>query len=57
MLSAALRTGTVSDQDRAIVEATDNAFIAALTEYQVALPPSRTPLNFVTALANGRVMG
>ena len=54
VLGAALRTGAVTPEDRAAVGVTDNAFVSALTEYQVSLPPSQTPLNFVTAPANAQ---
>jgi signal transduction histidine kinase len=52
VLGAALRVGTVTSADRSLVNATDNAFAAAYTEYQVALPPSQTPINFLTSRAN-----
>jgi hypothetical protein len=54
VLGAALRTGAVTPEDRAIVGFTDDAFAAALTEYLVALPPSQSPVNFVTTSANGQ---
>ncbi|HZC79228.1 MAG TPA: nitrate- and nitrite sensing domain-containing protein, partial [Ktedonobacterales bacterium] len=52
VLGAALRAGTVSSGDRATVIATDNALAAAYTEYQVALPSTQTPINFITSRAN-----
>jgi signal transduction histidine kinase len=52
VLGAALRAGTVSPADRATVNATDNALSAAYTEYQVALPTTQTPINFITSRAN-----
>ena len=52
VLGAALRTGSVSPQDRAAANATDNAVVAAYTEYQVALPTTLTPINFITSRAN-----
>ena len=52
VLGAALRAGTVTAADRATVNATDNALTAAYTEYQVALPTTQTPINFITSRAN-----
>src|SRR3954452_6238216 len=52
VLGAALRAGTVSAADRATVNASDNALAAAYTEYQVALPTTHTPINFITSRAN-----
>ena len=48
----ALRTGTVTPEDRAVISRTDGDFVSAFTEYQVALPPSLEPVNFITSGAN-----
>ena len=53
VLGAALRTGTVTAEDRAVISRTDGDFVSAFTEYQVALPPSLEPVNFITSGANG----
>jgi signal transduction histidine kinase len=52
VLGVALRQGSLTPQDAATVNATDNAFVSALTDYQVALPSSVQPVNFVTSQAN-----
>ncbi|MDF3049004.1 MAG: hypothetical protein K0R87_642 [Pseudonocardia sp.] len=52
VLGAALRTGTVTAEDRAVISRTDRDFVSAFTEYQVALPPSLEPVNFITSGAN-----
>jgi signal transduction histidine kinase len=52
VLGAALRTGTVTAEDRAVISRTDGDFVSAFTEYQVALPPSLEPVNFITSGAN-----
>jgi signal transduction histidine kinase len=52
VLGAALRTGTVTPEDRAVISRTDGDFVSAFTEYQVALPPSLEPVNFITSGAN-----
>jgi signal transduction histidine kinase len=52
ILGAALRVGKVTDADRSAVIAADNSLDTAYSSYQLALPPSQTPINFITSGAN-----
>ena len=44
----------MTPEDRAAVSATDNAMPPRYSYYQLALPPSQTPVNFLTSPANAQ---
>ncbi len=49
VLGAALRTGRVTADDRAAVNATDNAFTTGYSFYLLALGPNQAPVNFIAS--------
>ena len=53
VLGAALRTGRVTTDDRAAVNATDNAFTTGYSFYLLALGPNQAPVNFIASPGNG----
>ena len=54
VLGAALRTGRVTADDRAAVNATDNAFTTGYSFYLLALGPNQAPVNFIASPGNGQ---
>ena len=54
VLGAALRTGRVTNDDRAAVNATDNAFTTGYSFYLLALGPDQASVNFIASPGNGR---
>ena len=54
VLGAALRTGRVTTDDRAAVNATDNAFTTGYSFYLLALGPTQAPVNFIASPGNAQ---
>jgi signal transduction histidine kinase len=54
VLGAALRTGRVTTDDRAAVNATDNAFTTGYSFYVLALGATQAPVNFIASPGNAQ---
>ncbi len=54
VLGAALRTGKVTTDDRAAVNATDNAFTTGYSFYLLAMGPTQAPVNFIASPGNAQ---
>ncbi|MBL8925294.1 MAG: nitrate- and nitrite sensing domain-containing protein [Pseudonocardia sp.] len=54
VLGAALRTGRVTADDRAAVDATDDAFTTAYSSFLLAMGPTQAPVDFIASPENTR---